>query len=32
MNPFDILDLKNIENFFNPEIDELLAKADESKK
>jgi len=25
MNPFDVINMKNIEEFFNPEIDGILA-------
>lgn len=32
MNPFDVLDVKHVDDFFNPEIDGLLAKADEQQK
>lgn len=32
MNPFDILSLETVHNFFHPELEELLAKTEEEKR
>ena len=32
MNPFDILSLETVHNFFHPELEELLAKTEEEKQ